>query len=127
MRQSAVSNDEVALRTKRSVLQEQRLSTAVARLRLSMWCQIAGIRSSPILPSLAAQYGAETPVLDWRKRLRCSQCGIPGRDAASGERVGMSGPGSRFVSLAARPRAVASSSPFPILFRQGQFGPALAV
>jgi hypothetical protein len=55
----------------------------------------AAIRSSPIPPRWAAQYGAETPVLDWRERLVCSKCGsrqvdvvrIPEPSAACDKRV----------------------------------------
>jgi hypothetical protein len=46
---------------------------------LIVWCRIASIKSSPTrrrwLPEMAARYGAETPVLDWRDRLVCSKCG----------------------------------------------------
>jgi hypothetical protein len=30
---------------------------------------------SPILPDLQDRYGAHLPVIDWVRRLKCSQCG----------------------------------------------------
>jgi hypothetical protein len=31
--------------------------------------------TSAMFTEMAARYGAETPVLDWRERLVCSKCG----------------------------------------------------
>jgi hypothetical protein len=41
------------------------------------WCG-AGRAATEVAPDpaeLAARYGADTPVLDWHKRLVCSRCG----------------------------------------------------
>jgi hypothetical protein len=53
-------------------------STAAAGARLVVWCRACGHRAEPGPAEQARRYGADTPVLDWHKRLVCSQCG--GRD-----------------------------------------------
>jgi Zn finger protein HypA/HybF involved in hydrogenase expression len=50
-------------------------NAAAARVRLIVWCRDCGDRVGPDPAEMAARYGAETPVLDWRERLVCSQCG----------------------------------------------------
>ena len=48
---------------------------AAARVRLIVWCKDCGHQVEPDPTEMAAWYGAETPVIDWRERLVCSQCG----------------------------------------------------
>ena len=47
---------------------------AAAQVRLIVWCEGCGHQDEPDPAEMAARYGAETPVLDWRKRLVCSKC-----------------------------------------------------
>jgi rubredoxin len=55
---------------------EIELGNAVkAELRLIVWCRGCGYQVEPDLAPLAERYGADTPVLDWRERLVCSECG----------------------------------------------------
>ena len=42
-------------------------NAANAELRLTVWCQGYGHQVEPDLAEMAARYGAETPVLDWRE------------------------------------------------------------
>jgi hypothetical protein len=53
-------------------------SAAKAGVRLIIWCKACRHQVEPDPAEMAARYGAETPVLDWRERLVCSGCG--GRD-----------------------------------------------
>jgi hypothetical protein len=46
-------------------------NAAAARIRLIVWCRTCSHQIEPV----TARYGAETPVLDWHKRLVCSACG----------------------------------------------------
>jgi hypothetical protein len=48
---------------------------AAAQVRLIVWCKGCGHQVEPDPAEMAARYGTETPVLDWRDRLVCSQCG----------------------------------------------------
>jgi hypothetical protein len=50
-------------------------SAAAAQVRLIVWCKDCGHQVEPDPAEMAARYGAETPVLDWRERLVCSGCG----------------------------------------------------
>jgi len=50
-------------------------NAAVARVRLIVWCKECQHQVEPNLAEIAARYGAETPVLDWRERPVCSKCG----------------------------------------------------
>jgi hypothetical protein len=50
-------------------------STAAAHARLIVWCRDCQHRVEPDPAEHAARYGAELAVIDWVKRLRCSQCG----------------------------------------------------
>jgi hypothetical protein len=50
-------------------------STAAARVPLIVCCEDCGHQVEPDPAEMAARYGAETPVLDWRERLVCSRCG----------------------------------------------------
>ena len=53
-------------------------NAAKAKLRLIVWCRACQHQVEPDPDEMAARYGADTPVLDWRERLVCSNCG--GRD-----------------------------------------------
>jgi hypothetical protein len=48
---------------------------AAAGVRLIVWCKECQHQVEPYPAEMAARYGAETPVLDWRERLVCSRCG----------------------------------------------------
>jgi Zn finger protein HypA/HybF involved in hydrogenase expression len=50
-------------------------NAAAARVRLVIWCKECQHQVEPDPGEMAARYGAETPVLDWRERLVCSRCG----------------------------------------------------
>jgi hypothetical protein len=50
-------------------------NAAAARVRLIGWCKSCQHRLEPDPAEMAARYGAETPVLEWRERLVCSKCG----------------------------------------------------
>jgi hypothetical protein len=43
-------------------------SAAAAQVRLIVWCEGCGHQDEPDPAEMAARYGAETPVLDWRER-----------------------------------------------------------
>jgi hypothetical protein len=48
---------------------------AGARVRLIVWCNECQHQVEPDPAGMAAWYGAETTVLDWRERLVRSKCG----------------------------------------------------
>jgi len=48
---------------------------AAAGVRLIVWCKECRYQVEPDPAEMAARYGAETSVLDWRERLVCSRCG----------------------------------------------------
>jgi hypothetical protein len=48
---------------------------AAAQLRFIVWCEDCQHQVEPDPAEIAARYGAETTVLDWRERLVCSRCG----------------------------------------------------
>jgi hypothetical protein len=48
---------------------------AAAQLRFIVWCSERCHQVEPDPAEMAARYGAETPVLDWRERLLPSPCG----------------------------------------------------
>jgi hypothetical protein len=50
-------------------------NAAAAHVRLIVWCKVCQHQVEPDPAEMAARYGAETPVLDWRERLVCSRCG----------------------------------------------------
>jgi len=50
-------------------------NAAAARVRLIVWCKGCQRQGEPEPAEIAARYGAETPVLNWRDRLVCSICG----------------------------------------------------
>lgn len=52
---------------------------AAAHVRLIVWCKACQHRFEPDTVEMAEQHGAETTVLVWARRLRCSECGA--RDA----------------------------------------------
>jgi hypothetical protein len=47
-------------------------NAATAHARLIVWCKECAT-TEPDPAELAARYGAETPVPDWRERLVCSR------------------------------------------------------
>jgi hypothetical protein len=55
-------------------------AAAAASVRLIVWCRGCGHQVEPDPGEMAARYGAETPVLDWRERLVCSGCAELGVD-----------------------------------------------
>ena len=48
---------------------------AAAHVRFIVWCKDCQHQVEPDPAEMAARYGAETPVLDWRERLVCSRGG----------------------------------------------------
>ena len=54
-------------------------AAAAAQVRLIVWCKSCRHRVEPDPAEMAARYGADTTVLDWREKLVCSRCG--GRQA----------------------------------------------
>jgi hypothetical protein len=50
-------------------------AAAVAQLRLIVWCKACQHQVEPDPAEMAARYGADTSVLDWRERLVCSESG----------------------------------------------------
>jgi hypothetical protein len=50
-------------------------NAAANQVRVIVWCKACRHRVEPDPAEMATRYGAETPVLDWRQRLVCSQCG----------------------------------------------------
>jgi hypothetical protein len=48
---------------------------AEAGVRLIVWCKACQHQVEPDPAEMAARYGADTSVLDWRERLVCSECG----------------------------------------------------
>jgi len=50
-------------------------NAAAARVRLIVWCKDCQHQVEPDPSEMAARYGVENPVLDWRERLVCSKCG----------------------------------------------------
>ena len=53
-------------------------AAAAAQVCLIIWCKACQHQVEPGPAEMAARYGADTSVLDWRERLVCSKCG--GRD-----------------------------------------------
>jgi hypothetical protein len=54
-------------------------NAANAKVRLIVWRKVCSHQAEPDSVAMAARYGADTPVLDWRERRVCSECG--GRQA----------------------------------------------
>jgi hypothetical protein len=50
-------------------------AAAAAQVRLIVWCKACQHQVEPDPGEMAARYGAEMPVLDWREKLVCSRCG----------------------------------------------------
>jgi hypothetical protein len=48
---------------------------AAAQVRLIVWCKACQHQAEPDPAEMAARYGVETSVLDWREKLVCSKCG----------------------------------------------------
>jgi hypothetical protein len=53
---------------------------AAAQVRLIVWCKACQHQVEPDPAEMAARYGADTSVLDWRERLVCSRCGSRNAD-----------------------------------------------
>jgi hypothetical protein len=51
------------------------LGAAAAQVRLILWCRKCVRQVEPDPSTMAARYGADTSILDWRQRLVCSACG----------------------------------------------------
>ena len=51
------------------------MATPAAQVRLIVWSKDCGYQVEPDPVAMAARYDANTSVLDWHKRLVCSQCG----------------------------------------------------
>jgi hypothetical protein len=52
-------------------------SSAVAGVRLIVWCRDCSHQVEPDPVEQAERYGAEMTLPDWQARLVCSQCGGP--------------------------------------------------
>jgi hypothetical protein len=50
-------------------------AAAAAGVRLIVWCRAGRRRGEPDPEDLAERYGASIPVLGWKARLVCSECG----------------------------------------------------
>lgn len=50
-------------------------STAAAQAHAIVWCRECQHQVEPDPAEHAARYGADLAVIDWVKRLKCSQCG----------------------------------------------------
>jgi hypothetical protein len=50
-------------------------NASAACVRLIVWCKACQHQDEPEPAEMAARYGVETAVLDWRERLVCSRCG----------------------------------------------------
>ena len=50
-----------------------------AKVRLIVWCKTCRHQAEPAVADQVERYGAETTVIDWASRLRCSAC--DGREA----------------------------------------------
>ena len=50
-------------------------SAALAGLRLIVWCEDCRRQVTIVPAEMAAHFGDEMTVLDWRRRLVCSGCG----------------------------------------------------
>jgi len=53
------------------------------QMRLIVWCKDCQHQVEPDPAEMAARYGAEPPVSNWRERLVCSQCGSRQADMAA--------------------------------------------
>ena len=54
-------------------------AAAAAQVRLIVWFKTCGHQVEPDPAEMAARYGADTSILDWREKLVYSRCG--GRQA----------------------------------------------
>jgi hypothetical protein len=68
-------------------------NVAAAPVRLIVWCGEGGHQVEPDPAEMAARYGAETPVPDWRERLVCSPLRQP-TNRHGGHRQAAAGPAS---------------------------------
>jgi hypothetical protein len=57
---------------------------AAAQVRLIVWCKACQHQVEPDPAEMAAWYGADTRVLDWRERLVCSGRGSREIDMVTG-------------------------------------------
>jgi hypothetical protein len=72
-------------------------SAAGAGVRLIIWCRDCNHQVEPDPAEMAARYGAETTVIDWRGRLVCSRC--------SGQQIDMVVSGTKRGADSYRPHA----------------------
>lgn len=83
-------------------------NAGAAHVRLIVWCKACGRQVEPDSAKMAASYGADTSVLDWRERLGCSESGCRDVDfVVTGTRQSGLDHRSRPPALAA---AISSSS-----------------
>ena len=59
-----------------------------AQVRLIVWCKTCWHRAEPDIADQVARYGADTAVIDWARRLRCSACEGHEGTQADGELAG---------------------------------------
>ena len=76
-------------------------TAAVTRVRLIVWCKGCRHQVDPDPAEMAARYGSETAVPDWRERLACSRCGRQVDMVVSGTKRPR-----KFLGVAARRRVV---------------------
>ena len=50
-------------------------NAATAKVRMIIWCRDCQHQVEPDPAEHTARYGADLAVIDWVKRLKCSQCG----------------------------------------------------
>ena len=50
-------------------------NAAANHVRIIVWCKACQHQIEPDPAAMAARYGIDTPVLDWRERAVCSRCG----------------------------------------------------
>ena len=50
------------------------LGSTAAGVRIIVWCKACRHQAEPDAAAVAARYGADLSVLDWKDRLRCSEC-----------------------------------------------------
>ncbi len=55
-------------------------AAADAQVRLIVWCKACQHQVEPDPAEMAARYGTDTGVLDWREKLVCSRCGSRNAD-----------------------------------------------
>jgi hypothetical protein len=76
--------------------------SAAARVRIVVWCRSHQHQAEPDPAELAAQHGAETPVLNWHERLICSNAAAARLTWWCAGRSGATSPDAGKMMLAAR-------------------------